>query len=427
MKKLLIITLLFSVSLVNAEVLTTGADFLKITLGGRNAGMGEATGAISDDIEALSVNVAGISRIKRMQFLYEHSEWFESVNYEGFAAAIPLDYIVPGRILPGVVAVGYQLLYIPQSQFPNYDDWGLLLPSNIGFSSFKLSTGYALGVFQNNWIYLSAGGTIAVVGKKVQNGDTDLVGQSKPGIDLGLTSVISHNDPRLKKYIGETFNASLLVQNIDFLQSGVNESLPFQIRAGLGFRIYNLVNLGFEGLKYIDTPFRFNIGLEGWIKDLVAIRAGTKLGSDQLSHFNLGFGVKYKIKKTKLAMDYALVPFEHLGMTHRFTLKADVGKMTITIPDKTDIMYYRGVDYFIQSDYENAIEMWEKVLKKNPGHLKSKNRLKEVQKIIKYQEKEKELKDLQNRFEQYQLEQQKKDNIIREKSSNKKMKQNHRK
>jgi predicted RND superfamily exporter protein len=210
----------------------------------------------------------------------------------------------------------------------------------------------------------------------------------------------------LKKYIGEIIQLSFVAQNIGPAGSEANEGLPLQLKAGVGVKAMNLVDVGIDVVKQMDGGVSAGIGMEYLFRNLIAFRTGGVLSRDSLSKFSVGLGVQQKIGKFKYHLDYAMVPFGSLGMTHRIGMKMDIGK--IELPDKTELYYYKGVDYFIQNNFEDAVKMWEKVLAKDPEHPEARKRIDEVKKILKFQEQEKELKKVQENFQKFQMEQQQK-------------------
>jgi len=394
MKKLLILlNILFLVNIIySQEVLTTGADFLKIPVGGQYSGMGEANSAIVNDVESIMVNVAGLVGIKRLQLFYEHSEWFRSIRFEGFAAGAPLNYFFQKRRVPGYVGLNVRFLYV--SPFNIYDDWGEV-SEQVKFGSFYFKGGYALSLLKNENFVLSAGGALSIVTKSMASMPK---GYLKPSMDIGVLSTIyPHLSGLSKKIIGQSFNVSAVVENIDFYNSGINESLPLSMKMGLGFKIYNMVNFDIDMLKYLDTGFRANIGASYWYRNIVGIRAGGKVGSGQLNHFAWGLGVRQKISGYKAELSYSMLPYSDVGLTHKVSIKVEMPEIKIT--DKTDLLYYKGVNLFMHNKYELAIEMWEKVLRKDPTHKLAKERIKQAKEVMKQEEETKKLRKVEASFE----------------------------
>lgn len=100
---------------------TTGADFLKVPVGGRSSAMGESISVIADDVEALNYNPAGLGQMQQMQFFYEHAEWFQSIRFEALSYGTPLKLLAPGQQFPGVIAIAFRFFYVAPIQ--GYGNW----------------------------------------------------------------------------------------------------------------------------------------------------------------------------------------------------------------------------------------------------------------------------------------------------------------
>ena len=88
--------------------------------------------------------------------------------------------------------------------------------------------------------------------------------------------------------------------------------MPFIIKGGLAFRQGSLT-LAMDIVKPTDNKLYFCGGVEWWIKDIIALRAGYKSNEDIGTDLTIGIG----FKKDKIQFDYAYVPYGELGSTHR--------------------------------------------------------------------------------------------------------------
>ena len=61
---------------------TSGLSFLKLGIGARPSGMGEAFTSISGDIFSLYWNPAGVARHTGTEFAFMHNQWFQDVSLE---------------------------------------------------------------------------------------------------------------------------------------------------------------------------------------------------------------------------------------------------------------------------------------------------------------------------------------------------------
>jgi hypothetical protein len=65
----------------------------------------------------------------------------------------------------------------------------------------------------------------------------------------------------------------------------------------------------------------FNLGVEYWFKEILAIRVGYKtLTKDELKSSDLTFGAGFRLPGTGIGLDYAYCDYNDLGNTHRISL-----------------------------------------------------------------------------------------------------------
>ena len=79
---------------VHAQVIgrvgTTASPFLKIGVGARALGMGEAYTTLSEDVTGIYWNPAGLANISKMQVLMNHYDYIADLHYDFGAIAIPI-------------------------------------------------------------------------------------------------------------------------------------------------------------------------------------------------------------------------------------------------------------------------------------------------------------------------------------------------
>lgn len=89
------------------KVGTSAASFLKIGVGARATGMGEAFCAVADDPTAMYWNPAGLSLIEGKQLTYIHNFWFEDITtgflgyahpFKDFSLGVGIDYLTMGEV-----------------------------------------------------------------------------------------------------------------------------------------------------------------------------------------------------------------------------------------------------------------------------------------------------------------------------------------
>jgi len=405
-----IITLILALglpALAGAEVLTSAADFVKLPVGGRFSAMNGNVLATASDIETLNASIGGMSRVETMQVLLQHEQWFLGVGHEVFGFVTPLKLVFPGKALPGVAAVEVQWLHT--GTFASIDSWGNEI-DQVGLSGIFIKLGYAMQLVRNSSLDFGAGLSFGFVGQSLLTSkntfDPATAVQNKPTIEAGAHAKLYLHSSSLEKIFGDSISAALVAQNIDFSGKGT-EMLPLHFKLGVGGQLYKAVTFDIDVSKYMDKAFVPGIGLEYWLKGIVAFRTGFKYDPDNKAMLSVGVGFKYKIDKYWMHFDYGTQFLSEVSAfpPMNFSLKFEIEK--IEIKDKTDIYYYKGVDYFVHNNYKEAIDMWEKVLKANPDHAEAKKRIAEAKRIMKLEEDQKKMQNLELNYQQFKDQQMK--------------------
>jgi len=271
----------------------TAANFLKLGLGARPSGMGEAFSAVADDINTAYWNPAGLAQIKEFQLTAVHKNWFEDINGEY------LGYLQPTN----KGAVGVSMTYLDEGEMQEIKKdkttSGTFKAEDIGVTvSFaqiikeQLLIGANLKYIQQKIAEASARGFASDVG---------LIYKPTKYIHLGL--VVQNIGPKIK-----------------FVKEGF--SLPLTLKTGLAYKNKG-ITLAVDVNKSIDNDPLICLGVESKMGNLIALRLGySHLTKDQkldlyksapvglTGGFGLGFGNIY-------FLDYAYVPYGDLGDTHR--------------------------------------------------------------------------------------------------------------
>lgn len=292
---------------------TTGANFLKIGIGARALGMGEAFVALADDASAAYWNPAGLVNIENTVLYLEHTEWFDSVRYEYVSIAEPSEAI--GLPIWGAMAFSWFYLYTPDipraiEDPPNSDNSYVLGTFSAGDTALSLSYG---GQLTDTW---AVGGTVKYLNQKV-----DYDSKSTVAMDLGFLSASPIKNLRL----------GMVILNIGDSMSGGR--LPTQFKLGVNYKLSgrnfpgvwnNTFDIGFPLLTSDQIP-RYYFGEEYIIKfkpSQCAIRAGYRTGRDlgDMSGLTVGLGYLIKMTRVDIGLDYAFLFQGDLGYTHHINL-----------------------------------------------------------------------------------------------------------
>lgn len=305
--KFFIILLMVLFSCINVQAMlskddigTTTAQFLKLGIGAKSAGMGNAVTTIYNGTDAIYWNPANLNYIDKKELSFSHTIWFEDVNYEWLAFVLPtVEYGV----------FGFGLQYVSYGSIDKVDNMNI---SDGSFSPLDMALYLS---YANTYEKLKFGLNLKYIYSKIEES------ASAVAIDLGVNYDL--NDEKT------SIGATITNFGTDMKFNKETEPLPFLFKVGashfllddwlvsldLNFPKDNelYVNLGTQyNLEIVDNmDFAFRLGYEGRNKDIPGF-----------NWINLGFGLKY----LDYSFDYAFVPYGDIGMTHRFSFSIKFGK-----------------------------------------------------------------------------------------------------
>jgi hypothetical protein len=286
-------SLLFAVSARAAEPGETGLAFLKIGVGARAAGMGEAYVAVAQVPTAMYWNPAGIAVASDIEAHASHNEWISDVRYEYLAAV----HGMHGH------AVGAQLALLHMGDFEGRDSNGNFTES---FSAYDFMGGISYGRRILKEV------EVGITGKFLYEKIESFTAVGFAG-DFGAR----YRTPLRGLTIGAAatnLGPKMSFEEDDFL-------LPISARIGAAYRTRSLL----EGLIVAgdlrfpnDSDAKGHLGAELQVHEMIALRGGVKMNYDEEAG-SFGFGIHYR----EYDFDYAFTPFSsesELGDGHRFSI-----------------------------------------------------------------------------------------------------------
>jgi hypothetical protein len=284
-------TISFLILLVPALLLaSTGTAFLKIPVGPRVCGAGEAAVAYIDDASALFYNPAGLAGVSTFDLLLAHNQWLLDMNHEYVAGAygteelgkfgLAFDYWGSGAI---------QGVNIRGESIPGYvfsaADWSL----NLGYG--KAISDFSVGL-----------------GVKFIHQQLESLSTSAWAFDAG----------GMYKTPLKGLKAGASVANIG-TKPHYRESYSLPLQARLGWR-YDISIIGVTQDFIISETEKPGIaaGVECRPVDIVALRVGYRTGSDYdgFSGLRAGIGLSWQ----GIGVDYAFAPYGKFGASHRISI-----------------------------------------------------------------------------------------------------------
>jgi len=336
MKKTLCIFLLLTLPMTVwgiERVGTTSFQFLKIPVGVRGIGMGNAFVAGAVDASALYWNPSGIGWAAHRELLLTHINMPADIKYESIGIVLPFSSTF------GVVGVTLNVLHM--------DDLVIRTPSRPeGTGELFTASDIAFGLTYSRKV--SDRFTFGVQAKYLREELAGVVSQGV-GFDAGLQYQTDFRSMRLGMVIQNfgpdtKFDGSYADLRTSSTTGGVAETrdydsapLPITFKTGVFADLETMFGLDFgEGIKGNiggqfehpgDNKERMNSGIELMFNDRFAVRGGYNFNYDA-DGFALGFGVNVPFgEKNALQVDYAYADqgdltdsSSFLNQPHRFSL-----------------------------------------------------------------------------------------------------------
>lgn len=285
------------------KVGTYDAQFLKIGIGARAAGMGGAYAAVADDPTSVFWNAAGIAGVAsdKTELSLDHAEWPAGLNFD-YAGLV---FHIKG--LPGAIGVHARALTMsdePVRTAFRPDGTGEFFDA--GYAAYGLT--YAR--------FLTDKFSVGLGANLVNMGLADL-SQQTVTFDLGTLYSVGTMGMKI----------AMAIQNIGssvtFIES--EGRIPAVFRIGTSFQNdpdneHHLIG-AFDFSHPPDNAERLNLGGEYAYKKFLFGRLGYNFNYDaETWAAGAGVEIPVSISDTRAKLDYAFTDMSDLGDVHRFSL-----------------------------------------------------------------------------------------------------------
>ncbi len=276
---------------------TRAMTFLKIGVGAEAIGMGESQVAATDDLYASYWNPAGLAKLQKPQLALMHNEWFAGINHEFVGIALPVG---------NIGTIGLSSSYLSFGDLQGRDSEG---------NETTIFRPYDLAVILSYARNFSSAIAFGANAKFLREQIADETGN---GIAFDFGALYTF--PQMPLSLG--FNAQHLGPRVRFIEEAFG--LPVTFRLGAAYRLLNdALTLTSDIIRPSDNDIAIAAGAGYTIANILQLRTGYnyQIGGNDLgaiSGLTGGFGLTLR----QFQVDYALVPFGVLGMTHRFSLVA---------------------------------------------------------------------------------------------------------
>ncbi|HEY9186792.1 MAG TPA: PorV/PorQ family protein [Ignavibacteria bacterium] len=303
-----------------------GAAFLNVGVGARAIGLGSATAAISNDVNQVFWNPAGVAlKDEMLQASFDYNKWIGDLNHNAFAVSYNLKDI--GTLALGVVMFGATDIPADRDVYPNNPDlWQFQIDDKTSdtynYSDLAISLTYSRYLMDN----LSLGITAKLVTETIDEKTATAVAFDFGSVyDIGLlnwkiAARMSNLGSDLKFY---DFPVPLpLVFSIGTSIMPLNEDM---------YKVFFTV----DGIKWQDGPQYFFAGGEVTLMDILSLRAGYKFNysgtqdegtsirpklDNTLEGFSFGAGVKVPISEYDIRVDYSYTDMNLFDPAHRISI-----------------------------------------------------------------------------------------------------------
>lgn len=310
----------------------SGAAFLEISVGARQAAIGSAATAIGREASQIFWNPAGtaLGGDQTASVALSYNDWLAGLQYSSLA----LGYS-PG--FGGTVSIGVQAFGISDieaNRETGYEDPALQelvtdmnTSATFGYLDLALSASYAHNFLDER---LSIGATAKYIRQTI-----DGVGASAVAFDFGSVYRLG-------------FSGWQIAARINHLGTPVkfyNQENPLPLTFSIGTCIYPVngettrLMLALDAVKPLDSQQLVYGGAELSFFDLLFLRGGYKLNYSGVSdggtsarppiettieQFTLGGGLQYVISDYPVAFDYAFSKMDLLDNSHRLSLSVSL-------------------------------------------------------------------------------------------------------
>jgi hypothetical protein len=302
---------------------TAGAQFLKIGVGARYHGLGEAAVATSNDVYAMYWNPAALTYVANSEVAFTHVNYITDIN---------LSYAAYGRRLEGLGVLGASATILSMS---DKEITTIEKPEGTGEYYGVSSYAFQLSYARQLTAQFSFGVSIKYIGEKIYREKADgfgfdfgtLLHTGFRSLRLGMS--IANMGPEMK------FDGPDLDIEHSYDPSNPNQDpfsgrlkvdpydLPLVFRVGMAydwdFNGDYGVTFSVEAKHPNDNFQQGSIGAEFNWRDTYFLRAGYKLNYEE-EGLGLGGGLRTPItESTELFIDYAWVDFGRFESVHRFS------------------------------------------------------------------------------------------------------------
>jgi hypothetical protein len=278
---------------------STDAQFLKIGVSARGAGMSDAYLAVVEGADATYYNPAAMPWLKKTDVVFNHTSWFAGINHEFVAAAYNDEDL--GAFGLSVTALGTDEMKVRTP----------LQPEGTGETFYSANYRFGLSYARFLTDRVTFGLTMSYINMKLY--------QEFSAHAFSLNIAVMY----LSDFRG--FRFALEIADFGSSIQYVNESypLPTNFKFGLGMNAIDGDNqkllVSFSAIKPNEGEPQAQAGMEWNFMNTFFVRGGYRFNYSAAT-YSLGGGVAFDLAGIGMRADYAFNNYTTLGGSHRFGL-----------------------------------------------------------------------------------------------------------
>ncbi len=325
-KKILFIIVLCAATLAsaqNANLGTSGAQFLQIGVGAKSAALGGAYVALAQDAASLFWNPAGIASLPHQSVYFAHTPWRASIQLNSAAYALRVKDL--GSFGAAVTVLSMDRMevtteYAPEGTGEFFDAQDLMM--SLSFArplNDRFNVGLTAKYIQQKIWNESASGVAFDVGTQYRLWFNNAV--------IGMSLTNFGGDIRFDgRDLSYRFDTDTGLPDNRLAPSKLETEaypLPLHFQVGLALDVMRSGNFAWRLTADVthpnDNSERVNFGSEVALFERAFLRGGYRYNYDD-EDVSLGFGLAWPVTNGNLAIDYAYSRHDLLADVHRFAV-----------------------------------------------------------------------------------------------------------
>ena len=292
--------------------------WLSIPIGAKAAALGGAFTAMTNDVNSIFWNPAGLGFSEGRQVFLTQTQWIADINVN--AAAISYNADAWGIFGASLIQVDWGQINGTRraDNEQGFVETGTFEPKNwgIGISyARRVSQAFSFGA-NLKYLYEYLGASL--------EGSFDSPSRYKAEMNVLAFDFGTIYDTGFR---GLKIGMALFNFSKEQIYRAEYFPLPLTFKFGLAMDVTRLwreesqhkITLAVDALHLRDYSERLNFGLEYNFKDMVFLRGGYKSNYDE-EDLSLGAGIAYSIESITLGVDYSYVNFKHFDAVHMFSI-----------------------------------------------------------------------------------------------------------